>query len=282
MSAAFILLTLSIPIRGGSHSGQGYAVSLFTFTLILFIITAFASATHDIAADGFYMLAANQEEQSFFVGIRSTFDRLSSIFGQGVLVYIAGLLEKRTGDIPMAWQMTMAITAVMFTCLSVYHLFFIPRPAADTPHLSDSNDSKAKEILREFGHTFATYFQKPGVWLAIVFMLPLPPCPRLSCQDGQPLPARCHKQGRLGSTPTRWVFLWHHRRALSHDGGIIADRRLTLGTSPSLWPMAACMTLPCATFVYSASPTPTTSTSFRLRAVEQFGYGFGFTPICSI
>jgi len=95
MSAAFILLTLSIPHPDASLIADKVTpVSMFSFTLVLFIITAFASATHDIAADGFYMLAATQEEQSFFVGIRSTFYRLSSIFGQGVLVYVAGVLEK--------------------------------------------------------------------------------------------------------------------------------------------------------------------------------------------
>jgi PAT family beta-lactamase induction signal transducer AmpG len=281
MSAAFILLTLSIPHpEAAVIAAKGTPVSLFTFTLILFIITAFASATHDIAADGFYMLAANQEEQSFFVGIRSTFYRLSSIFGQGVLVYIAGLLEKRTGDIPMAWQMTMAITAVMFTCLSVYHLFFIPRPAADTPHLSDSNDSKAKEILREFGHTFATYFQKPGVWLAIVFMLlyRLPEAFLLKMVN--PFLLDATSKGGLGLDTDEVGIVYGTIGVLFLTvggiiGGIAASR---WGLRRSLWPMAACMTLPCATFVYLSIAHPDNLYVISACvAVEQFGYGFGFT-----
>ena len=70
-------------------------MSTFTLTLILFIVAAFASATHDIAADGFYMLALDKRQQSAFVGIRSTFYRIASVFGQGVLVVMAGVLEKR-------------------------------------------------------------------------------------------------------------------------------------------------------------------------------------------
>ena len=94
MSAAFILLTLTIPHPSAAVIASGHTpINLFTITLLLFIITAFASATHDIAADGFYMLALSEDKQSFFVGIRSTFYRLSAIFGQGVLVYIAGSLE---------------------------------------------------------------------------------------------------------------------------------------------------------------------------------------------
>ena len=91
MSIAFILLTLSIPKPDEAMIAAGTTpISMFTITLFLFIITAFASATHDIAADGFYMLALKQSDQAAFVGIRSTFYRLASIFGQGVLVAIAG------------------------------------------------------------------------------------------------------------------------------------------------------------------------------------------------
>lgn len=281
MSAAFILTTLSIPHpEAAVIEAKGTPVSLFTFTLILFIITAFASATHDIAADGFYMLAANQEEQSFFVGIRSTFYRLSSIFGQGVLVYIAGLLEKRTGDIPMAWQMTMAITAVLFTCLSVYHLFFIPRPKADAPHLSESNDSKAKEILREFGYTFATYFQKPGVWLAIVFMLlyRLPEAFLLKMVN--PFLLDATSKGGLGLDTDEVGIVYGTIGVLFLTiggiiGGIAASR---WGLRRSLWPMAACMTLPCATFVYLSIAHPDNLYIISTCVgIEQFGYGFGFT-----
>ena len=122
MTLAFVLLTLSIPHPDTATIAAGQtSIGLFTFSLILFVITAFASATHDIAADGFYMLAANEEEQSFFVGIRSTFYRLSSIFGQGVLVYIAGMLEQSTHNIPLAWQLTMGITAALFAVLTLYH-----------------------------------------------------------------------------------------------------------------------------------------------------------------
>ena len=172
ISCAFILLTLTIPHPDAATIKAGTTpISLFTFTLILFIITAFASATHDIAADGFYMLAMPEDKQSFFIGIRSTFYRLSSIFGQGVLVYIAGKLERQSGNIPMSWQVTMGILAVLFTALALYHTFILPHAAADAPRLSDDTSNKAKEILRDFSRTFIPYFKKPRVLLAIVFML---------------------------------------------------------------------------------------------------------------
>ena len=167
MSAAFVLLTFSIPHPSKEViDGMNTPISMFTFTLILFVITAFASATHDIAADGFYMIGLDQGQQSFFVGIRSTFYRLSSIFGQGVLVVIAGLLEEKTGNIPMAWMLTMATTAVLFSLITLYHTFAIPRPSSDKP-VNESGGS----FGGEFAQAFVTFFKKPGVWIAIVFML---------------------------------------------------------------------------------------------------------------
>ena len=128
MTAAFVLLTLTIPHPSAEMIAAGATpISLFTVMLILFIITAFASATHDIAADGFYMLALTEHQQAAFVGARSVFYRLSSIFGQGVLLVIAGVLETRLENIPLAWQLTLLVTAVLFALISLWHVFFLPK-----------------------------------------------------------------------------------------------------------------------------------------------------------
>lgn len=75
------------------------------FTLAIFMLMGFASATHDIAADGFYMLALTEHEQSFYVGIRSTFYRVATVVGQGLLVVLAGLIEMNTGLDPVETQL---------------------------------------------------------------------------------------------------------------------------------------------------------------------------------
>ena len=129
MSVAFALLAFSLPHPSAETiAAGGTSVSLFILTLVIFWITAFASATHDIAADGFYMLALKPKDQSLFVGIRSTFYRLSSIFGQGVLVVIAGMLEKRLGDVPKAWSITLIVSALLFACITLWHTFRLPLP----------------------------------------------------------------------------------------------------------------------------------------------------------
>ena len=162
MSIAFILLTLSIPKPDEATIAAGTTpISMFTITLVLFIITAFASATHDIAADGFYMLALRQSDQAAFVGIRSTFYRLASIFGQGVLVAIAGAIELRYKDIPLSWTITMLVTAVMFSLVTFYHLFAIPKPTSDksvlTPGTASSKEAGGLELsTAEVGIVYGT------------------------------------------------------------------------------------------------------------------------------
>lgn len=281
MSAAFILLTLTIPHPSASVIASGQTpVSLFTVTLLLFIITAFASATHDIAADGFYMLALSEDKQSFFVGIRSTFYRLSSIFGQGVLVYIAGCLEKSTGNIPLSWQVTMGITAALFTAIALYHTFALPKPAKDAQRTTAGSEQSFRSVLNEFGHTFSTYFRKPGVWLAIVFMLlyRLPEAFLLKMVN----------PFLLGSTETGGLALDTDTVGIVYGtigvialtvGGIIGGIAAShWGLRKALWPMAASMTLPCATFVYLSICQPHDLVIISACvAVEQFGYGFGFT-----
>lgn len=121
------LLTLTLPSPSPALIASGHTpISLFTLTLVLFIIAAFASATHDIAADGYYMLAHSPSSQAAFIGIRSTFYRIASVFGQGVLVFIAGTIETQTGNIPFSWRVTLGVSAIIFFVITLYHTFMLP------------------------------------------------------------------------------------------------------------------------------------------------------------
>lgn len=280
MSVAFILLTLAIPRPNETDIAAGTThISLFTFTLVLFIITAFASATHDIAADGFYMLALKQSDQAAFVGIRSTFYRLASIFGQGVLVAIAGAIELKTKDIPLSWTITMLVTAVLFSLVTFYHIFVIPKPASDKPTLA-AGTASAKAIFREFGRTFATYFTKPGVLLAIVFMLLYRLPEAFLIKMCMPFLVASKASGGLELSTAEVGIVYGTIGVIFLTlggilGGLFASR---LGLKKSIWWMAGCMTLPCLTFVYLAIAQPDNVVIISAAiAIEQFGYGFGFT-----
>ena len=278
MSAAFALVAFTLPHPSAETiAAGGTDVSLFAVTLVLFWVTAFASATHDIAADGFYMLALNPGDQSLFVGIRSTFYRLSSIFGQGVLVVIAGVLERRTGDIPQAWSATLMISAVIFAAVTLWHTFRLPRPTSDA---SRPEVGSAKEIIVEFGRTFATFFSKKHVWIAMAFMLLYRLPEAFLVKMMNPFLLDPMTEGGLGlSTETVGVVYGTIGVAALTLGGILGGIAASRwGLKKSLWPMAMSLTLPCLSFVFLASFQP--ENIFLISscvALDQFGYGFGFT-----
>ena len=280
MSAAFVLVAFTLPHPSVETIAAGNAdVSLFAVTLVLFWITAFASATHDIAADGFYMLALKPGDQSLFVGIRSTFYRLSSIFGQGVLVVIAGLLERRTGDIPQAWSTTLIISAVIFAAVTLWHTFRLPCPASDSSRL-EVGTGRAREIFQEFRRTFVTFFRKKHVWMAMAFMLLYRLPEAFLVKMMNPFLLDPMSEGGLGlSTETVGIVYGTVGVAALTVGGILGGIAASRwGLMKSLWPMALSLTLPCLSFVFLAAFQP--ENIFLISscvALDQFGYGFGFT-----
>ena len=279
MSVAFILLTLSIPRPDEATMAAGTTpISMFSITLMLFIITLCLCHTRHCRRR-FYMLALKQSDQAAFVGIRSTFYRLASIFGQGVLVAIAGAIELRTENIPLSWTITMLVTAVLFSLVTFYHLFAVPKPTSDKSTLA-ADAATAGAIFREFGRTFATYFTKPGALLAIVFMLLYRLPEAFLIKMCMPFLVASKESGGLELSTAEVGIVYGTIGVIFLTlggilGGLFASR---IGLKKSIWWMAGCMTLPCLTFVYLAIAQPDNLFAISTAiAIEQFGYGFGFT-----
>lgn len=278
MSICFVLLALSLPHPSPELiESTSVGVSMFTITLILFWITAFASATHDIAADGFYMLALDQHNQSFFVGIRSTFYRLSSLFGQGVLVVIAGWLETKLGNIPMAWKLTLVSTAILFSALTLYHSFVLPRPKEDVQR---HNSLTSRQIIQDFRQIFISFFKKKQVFVAILFMLLYRLPEALLLKMMYPFLLDPVSEGGLGLSTTSVGIIYGTIGIIALTlggilGGIMASK---WGLKKSLWLMAMSLILPCICFVFLSIFQPESMWLIGgCVALDQFGYGFGFT-----
>ena len=248
----------------------------FQASLAVFWLVAFSSATHDIAADGYYMLALEPHEQAFFVGIRSTFYRISTIAGQGILVMIAGALETSTGKIPMSWSITFFIMAGLFIAFCLYHKFILPKPASDKPSVMVT----ASNLMKEFFATFASFFKKKQVAIAILFMLfyRFPEAQLVKLIT--PFLIDPREVGGLGLTTTEIGLTYGTIGIIGLTvggilGGILASRG---GLKKWLWPMALIISLPNIAFVYLASVQPESFWVINLCVfIEQFGYGFGFT-----
>jgi len=249
----------------------------FQMSLAVFWLMAFASASHDIAADGYYMLALPQHSQAAFVGVRSTFYRLANIGGQGGLVYLAGELAERGGSVVQAWRAVFWLLGGLFVALAAWHAFVLPRPAADA---SGAGRHAARGLVTEFFAVFTSFFKKPGIAVVLGFLLlyRFPEAQLLKLAS--PFLLDPVAQGGLGLS-TKDVGIAYGTVGLTAltlgglAGGWVISR---VGLKRALWPLVLAMHLPNVAFLALALAHPTSLALISAAlAVEQFGYGLGFT-----
>lgn len=253
-------------------------------TLCFFWLMAFASATHDIAADGFYMLGLDQHDQAWFVGIRSTFYRLATIFGQGVLVMIAGNLQVVfRNSIAFSWSLMFYGVAGLFIALWLWHSYVLPHPSEDEENTHVEGEVKtvsSNSILSDLKSTIKTFFQKEQVFAGILFMLFYRMPEGLLAKVSSLFLIDNVHNGGLGLSPQEYGLVQGTVGVVGLTlggilGGMCAGKD---GLRKWLWPMVCAITLPDLVYVYLAYDLPSTFLIVNICVfIEQFGYGFGFT-----
>ena len=245
-------------------------------SLAFFWLLAFSSATHDIAADGFYMLGLEQHQQAYFVGIRSTFYRIATIFSSGLLVGLAGVLQVLTRSIAYAWSLVFYLIAGLFIALWLYHSWALPRPSEDNHRMQKS----AKDIMNEFWNTLVTFFQKPQVWIGICFMLFYRMPEGLLAKVSALFLVDKMSNGGLGLSDVEFGMVQGTVGVIGLTlggilGGIAASKD---GLKRWLWPMVMAITIPDLVYVYLSYALPSSLLIVNICIfLEQFGYGFGFS-----
>ncbi len=268
-------------LLGAAYAGVAFTVQTDWWlqgSLCFFWLMAFASATHDVAADGFYMMGLDQHSQAFFVGIRSTFYRLSMIVGKGVLIMVAGVLQVIfRNQIRFSWGLIFYALTGLFIAFYLYHNYVLPRPTEDA---SQGDKLKPRDILHGFVETFVSFFKKRQIVVAILFMLLfrlpealLTPVSQLFLQ-AQP------SRGGLGLSPQEFGLVNGTVGVIGLlAGGIIGGMLASKdGLKKWLWPMTAAITIPNVAYVYLAYVMPDSLLAINAAVfLENFGYGFGFT-----
>lgn len=241
----------------------------FQASLAFFWLMAFSSATHDIAADGFYMIALSESDQSLFVGIRSVFYKVATILGQGLLVFLAGILIENKFSVTSAWQIIFFSTAALFALVALWHKFILPTP---------NNDSK--KSIQKFGDLFYTFFTKKGIWLSLAFILLYRLGESQLAKIASPFLLDSRSVGGLGVSTSMVGVLYGTVGVIALLvggilGGVLASQS---GLKRWLWPMVMAMNLPNLVYVYLAWCQPENIYVIgSCIALEQFGYGLGFT-----
>ena len=265
------ITTMQLLIGAGLAGIAFFLPTTFFFqaTLAVFWLMAFSSATHDIAADGFYMLALNESEQSLFVGIRNIFYRIATITGQGLLIVLAGMLEKWTGNIPYAWSLVFFVCAGLFIAIGLYHTYQLPKPTTDKG-----------ASLGSLGNLFKTFFQKKGIVLSLAFILLYRLGEAQLAKLASPFLLDKPEMGGLNLSTEQVGIIYGTIGVIALlvggiVGGIVASKH---GLKKWLWYMVAAMNVPNLVYVYLAFVQPENFWVISsCVAIEQLGYGFGFT-----
>ena len=246
------------------------------YTLVFFWLMAFSSSTHDIAADGFYMLGLSSHDQSWFIGIRNTFYRFAILFGQGIIVIIAGQLENITDNLKLAWSLVFGILSGLFIILAAYHKWALPRPKNDQEEFNTAKE----DIVKEYFEIIKAYFKKPQILLIVLFILLYRFGEAQLVKIAPLFMLDSYESGGLGLSTSEYGFIYGTLGiAMLTLGGIVGGFFIAKNGLKYwiIW-MALAMKLPDLVYVYMAYSQPDNMTLIGiLVSIEQFGYGFGFT-----
>lgn len=244
----------------------------FVLSLALFWVAAFASASNDVASDGFYLLALSKDKQSFFLGIRSTCYRISMLAANGLLVILAGFLEKKYSNPTKAWSYTILVAALVMIFLTAYNYFSTPEPEKDK-QLSNFKSAN------NFGLVFATFFQKKKIGLILSFILLFRLGESQLLKMLNPFLLDATSKGGLAISTENVGLIYGTVGIISLViggilGGIIISK---FGLGKMMFPMFLAMHLPIIGFILLALFPPTNLFFVYATVIaEQFGYGLGF------
>ena len=271
-------------LLGSSLAGVAFTLNAsfwFQGTMACFFLMAFSSATHDIAADGYYMLELDEHQQAWFVGIRNTFYRLAVIFGNGVLIPLAGMLQLVfRNELAFTWSLVFYGLAGLFLAVWLYHAYVMPRPASDQRH-----NTSASEVAHGIVEMFKAYFQKfpfRETVFAMLFLLFYRFPEALLTKMCATFLMRPGSEGGLGLSPQEFGLASGTVGLIGLTlggilGGILASRD---GLKRWLWPMVCAITLPDIVYVYMSFAMPSNLWLISICLfIEQFGYGLGFTAL---
>ena len=265
IGASFACVALTLP-----------ADNFVRYSLAMFWIMAFSSATHDIAADGFYMLGLDIPQQSAFVGVRTIFYRVATIASKGGLVVLAGTLEKYGYPVVSAWSITFVTLAAFFIALFLYNFFVLPYPETDRSAPRD----KSKSVLSEYFRILTLFFRQKNIVIIICFFLFYRFAEAQLVKMVAPFLLDSRVKGGLGLTTAEVGLIYGTIGVIALMlGGLLGGYLVYKnGLKFWLWPMVCIMHLPDLIFVYLSQTMPASLLIISSSvAIEQFGYGFGFT-----
>jgi PAT family beta-lactamase induction signal transducer AmpG len=251
--------------------------NFFLISLIIFTLAGFISATHDVATDGFYLLALTLKQQEVFAGIRTVFYRLAVIFGSGLLVFLAGNLQKSGKNIALSWTFCLGLSSLIFGLIFLYHLFILPDSAVEINH--SSSITERVKVKPKFWQILISYFQQPKITAIVAFILFYRLGEAMLLKLASPFLLDPIEQGGLGLSTEQVGLIYGTFGILALIiGGILGGLIIAkYSLKKTILPLALALHLPNLLYVYMSITKPPLPFVYLFVAIEQFGYGLGLT-----
>ena len=274
------LAVVAFQLLGGAALGLvALALQLpgwFALCIALLAVVALASSSHDIVADGIYIANLSTREQAAYAGYQGAFFNAAKFLSLGGLLVLAGYLEKQVGT-EFAWTAVFGLLGGLLVALGLYHLRALPGGAHDKPA-----GGKARDAAATLADVIRSFFAKPGIWMAILFII------LFRAAEGQiqsigPLFLRDAREvGGLGLTTAEVGFAYGTVGTAAFLAGSVAGGYFTawLGLRRAMLWLILAVNLPNAVFCYLSVAQPASLALITgALGVEMFGYGFGFVGV---
>ncbi len=268
---SLVLLSLCLPLEG-----------YFRYSIAIFLLLAFCSSTHDIAADGLYIASLSPKEQAAYAGWQGGFYNVARVFSLGGLIFLAGALEERFlhahVSMPMvhAWMAIFAGLGVLLVLLSLYHARMLP-PGGDDRHAGS-----VSQMAATFKDVVVSFFRKRSILVLLVFIF------LYRAGEGQvakigPLFLQAGRlKGGLGLTLEQFGTIYGTFGSAAYILGSVCGGYFAswLGLKRALLPLICILNLPMLAYFYLSAVLPTNPVLITAAmSLEMFGYGFGFVGV---
>jgi PAT family beta-lactamase induction signal transducer AmpG len=265
------LLALALPLPG-----------YFAWSIAILAVVAFASSTHDIAADGLYIASLSSKEQAEYAGWSGAFYNAARIFSMGGLIWLAGVLQQRfegTGAArPMvsAWMAIFASLGAMLVALGLYHSRMLPAGG------EERRTQSLAQMAATFKDVLTTFFRKPRILLLLLFIFLYRAGEGQVIKIGPLFLQGDRASGGLGLTLQQFGTIYGTFGSAAFILGSVLGGYFVswLGLKRALLPLVLILNVPMLAYWYLSVALPTEAVPITIAlSLEMFGYGFGFVGV---
>lgn len=284
----------AIAVVAFASGGMSFG-TMVNLAVAVLALVAFASATHDVAIDGYYLDVLNEEQKAFYVGVRNTAYKVAWLFGSGAMVFLAGKIAESHG-LGFGWAVAFGICAVAMLFSALFHKWYLPQDTGNRSIEETLSEARSKQehgvVTVSFGHEFlraiGTYFAQPAIIPIVIYILLFRLGDALMLKQAPNFLLDPAGKGGLGISVADIGIINGTVGVIALlAGGIVGSWLISKhGLKRWMWPLALIQNgaillywllaaFPHSFVVHGAAYNPHLPAVYVINSLEQFAYGMG-------